>query len=79
MLIPIHRVKLSSMLYKGESYMLITKHGLKLYAHCYIWSESLCLFLFMECSFMLLAIHGVKLYAHCYAWIEALRSILYTK
>ena len=33
---------LCSMLYKGESYMIIAKHGLKLCAHCYTWSEILC-------------------------------------
>ena len=39
---------LFSMLYKGESYMLIAKHGLKLYAYCYTWSESFCSLLSMK-------------------------------
>ena len=29
-------------------FMLIAIHGLKLYAHCYTWSEALCSLLYME-------------------------------
>ena len=57
--------------------MLIAIHGVKLYAHCYTWSEALCSLLYMESSSRLNAIHGVKLYTHCYTWSEALCSLLY--
>ena len=42
--------------------MLIATHGVKLYAHCYTWSEALCSLLYMELSFMRIAIHGVDIY-----------------
>ena len=57
--------------------MLIARHGVKLYAHYYTWSEALCSMLIKERSTMLFAIHGVKLYAHSYTWSEALCSLLY--
>ena len=57
--------------------MLITIYGLKLYAHCYSWSEAFCSLLYKERSNILIAMHGVKLYAHCYTWSEALWSMLY--
>ena len=57
--------------------MLISIHGVKLYAHYYTWSEALCSMLIKERSTMLFAIHGVKLYAHSYTWSEALCSLLY--
>ena len=47
MLIPIHRVKLYPMLFKGESFMLIAIHGLKLYSHCYTCFDTLCSLLYM--------------------------------
>ena len=39
---------LCSMLYKGESFMLIATHGVKLYALSCTWSEALCSLLQME-------------------------------
>ena len=57
--------------------MLIAIHELKLYAHCYTFSEALSSFLYMVRSFELIVIHGVKFYAHCYKWSEALCSMLY--
>ena len=57
--------------------MLISIHGVKLYAHCYTRSEAMCSLLYMELSFMLIATHEVKCSAHCYTWIEALGSMLY--
>ena len=44
--------------------MLISIHGVKLYAHCYTWREALC-------SLPLMC------FAHWYTWSEALSSILY--
>ena len=44
--------------------MLISIHGVKLYAHCCTWSEALCSLPLMR-------------FAHCYTWSEALSSILY--
>ena len=32
--------------------MLIAMHGVKLYAHCYTWSEALCALLYMEWIYM---------------------------
>ena len=32
--------------------MLIAMHGVKLYAHCYAWSEALCALLYMEWIYM---------------------------
>ena len=32
--------------------MLIAIHGVKLYAHCYTWSEALCTLLYMEWIYM---------------------------
>ena len=32
--------------------MLIAIHGVKLYAHCYKWSEALCALLYMEWIYM---------------------------
>ena len=57
--------------------MLISIHGVKLYAQCYTRSEAICSLLYMELSFMLIATHEVKRSAHCYTWIEALGSMLY--
>ena len=57
--------------------MLIVIHVVKLYAHCYAWSEALRSIMYMEGSFVLIAINGVKYNAHCYTWSEALCSILY--
>ena len=57
--------------------MLFAIYGVKLYAHCYAWSEGLRSLLYMECSFMLIAIQGVKRYVHCCTWSEALCSFLY--
>ena len=57
--------------------MLIAIHGVKLYDHCYTWTEALCSLLYMECSFMLITIHGMRLDAHCYTWSEALCSFIY--
>ena len=57
--------------------MLIAIHGVKLYAHCYTWSDVLCSLLYMERRFMLKAIQGVKLYAHCFTWREVICSFLY--
>ena len=51
--------------------MLISIHGVKLFAHCYTCSEAL--------ASMLNAIQGVKLCGHCYTWSEALCSLLYMK
>ena len=51
--------------------MLISIHGVKLYAHCYTSSEAL--------ASMLNAIQGVKLCGHCYTCSEALCSLLYMK
>ena len=53
MLIPIHGVTLDaywftrgkalySLLYIDRSFMLNVLQGVKLYAHCYTWSEALC-------------------------------------
>ena len=39
----------------------LSKHEVTFYAHCYTWSEALCLLQYMECCFMLIPIHGVKL------------------
>ena len=36
--------------------MLISIHGVKLYAYCYTRSEAMCSLLYMECSLMLIAI-----------------------
>ena len=57
--------------------MLITRHGVRIYAHCYTWSEALYSLLIKERSTMLFAIHGLKLYAHSYTWSEAMCSLLY--
>ena len=57
--------------------MLNAIQGVKLYAHCYTWSDTLRSLLYMESSFMLTAIHGVKLYAQCYTRSEAICSLLY--
>ena len=67
--------------------MLIAIHGVKLYAHCYSWSEALCSLLYMECSFMritivgvmlfLIVTHGVRLYSHSFKWSDNLCSLLY--
>ena len=48
--------------------MLIVMHGVKLYAHCYTWSEALS---------SVLDISGVKLYAECYTRSEAVCTLLY--
>ena len=32
----------------GVQFMLITIHGVKLYAYCYTWSEAFCLLLYRE-------------------------------
>ena len=45
---------------------LIVTHGVRLYAHSFKWSETLCSFVYLVGCVML----GVKLYAHCYAWSE---------
>ena len=49
--------------------MLIAIHGVKLYVHCYSWSEpfSHC-YTYLVGSVML----GVKLHALCYTWSEVL-------
>ena len=57
--------------------MVNAVQGVKLYAHCYIWSEAICSLLYIEGSILLISIHGVALYAHCYAWSEAMCSLLY--
>ena len=57
--------------------MLISKHGVMLYAQCYTRSEAICSLLYMELSLMLIATHEVKRSALCYTWIEALGSMLY--
>ena len=46
--------------------MLIAIQGVKLYAHCYTWSEASCSLLYINGSFMLIAILGVKHYALSY-------------
>ena len=56
--------------------MLNIVHGLKLYAHCYAWSEAIHSILYMEKGFVLIAINGVKLNAQYYTWNEALCSML---
>ena len=61
--------------------MLIALHVVKLYAHCYTWSEALCSLLYMEQSVMCIAIHGVdihgvKPYACWWKWSEASYSML---
>ena len=61
----------------GVIYFLIVAHGVRLYAHSFIWSENLCSLLYLVGSVMLIAIHGVKFYAHCYTWSEALCPLLY--
>ena len=57
--------------------MLIARHGVRLCAHYYTWSEALYSMLIKERSTMLFAIHGVKLYAQCFIRSEAIRSLLY--
>ena len=57
--------------------MVIAVQGVKLYAHCYTWSEAICSLLYIEGSILLISIHGVALYAHCYARSEAMCSLLY--
>ena len=57
--------------------MVNAVQGVKLYAHCYTWSEAICSLLYIEGSILLISIHGVALYAHCYAWSEAMCSLLY--
>ena len=59
--------------------MLITTHGVKLYALCYTRSEAICSLLYMECSFMLISTDGVTVYAQCYTRSEAICSLLYMK
>ena len=51
--------------------MLIAIHGVKLYAHCYAWSEALRSIIYTERSFVLIAINGAKFYAHYYTSSEA--------
>ena len=46
--------------------MLIAIHGVKLYVHCYSWSEA-----------FLIVTHGVRLYAHSFTWSKNLCSLLY--
>ena len=50
----------------GVMLFLIVKHGVRLYAHSFKWSENLCSLLCLVGCVML----GVKLYAHCYTWSE---------
>ena len=57
--------------------MVDAVQGVKLYAHCYTWSEAICSLLYIEGSILLISIHGVALYAHCYARSEAMCSLLY--
>ena len=42
--------------------MLNAIQGVKLYAHCFTSSETLCSLLYMNFSDMLIAISGMKLY-----------------
>ena len=57
--------------------MVNAVQGVKLYAHCYTWSEAICSLLYIEGSILLISILGVALYAHCYARSEAMCSLLY--
>ena len=46
--------------------MLITIHGVKLYAHCY-----------NGVKVFLIVTHGMRLYAHSFTWSENLCPLLY--
>ena len=57
--------------------MLISIHGVKIYAQCLNRSEAICSLLYKERCDIFIAVHEVMHYAHFYTRSEALCSLLY--